>query len=164
MLGLHAWLLPNEGQVMSRNMLEALVAQAPNVHWCWGERVDDVEPGRITLDDGDSLSFELAVDVRGVNRANDHIACSVPPSRGHLQRTSQTGSALERDEGMPVRGVRVEVVWLRARGVKLQRPVRLLHPRHRVYIVPRPGDLCIVGASEIESEERSPVSPRSSVD
>jgi glycine oxidase len=60
--------------------------------------------------------------------------------------------------------VRGEVVWLHAPGVRLQRPVRLLHPRHRVYIVPRPGDLFVVGASEIESEDRSPVSLRSAVE
>ena len=46
----------------------------------------------------------------------------------------------------------------------LTRPVRLLHPRHRVYIVPRPGDVVVVGASEIESEDRSPVSLRSAVE
>lgn len=65
---------------------------------------------------------------------------------------------------MPVRGVRGEVVWLHAPGVWLLRPVRLLHPRHRIYIVPRPGDLFIVGASEIESEDRSPVSLRTAVE
>ena len=65
---------------------------------------------------------------------------------------------------MPLRGVRGEVIWLHALGVRLQRPVRLLHPRHRVYIVPRPGDLLVVGASEIESEDRSPVSLRSAVE
>ena len=56
------------------------------------------------------------------------------------------------------------MIWLHAPGVLLQRPVRLLHPRHRVYIVPRPGDLFVVGASEIESEDRSPVSLRSAVE
>ncbi len=134
--GLHAWLLPEEAQVMSRDMLTALAVHAPNVHWCWGERVDRVDPGRITLADGDALSFDLAIDVRGVGaRAT-----------------------------MPVRGVRGEVVWLHAPGVRLLRPLRLLHPRHRVYIVPRPGDLFVVGASEIESEDRSPVSLRSAVE
>jgi glycine oxidase len=63
-----------------------------------------------------------------------------------------------------VRGVRGEVVWLHAAGLNLQRPVRLLHPRHKVYIVPRPGDLVLVGASEIESEDRSPMSLRSAVE
>jgi glycine oxidase len=62
---------------------------------------------------------------------------------------------------LPVRGVRGEIVWVHAPGVALQRPLRLLHPRWRVYLVPRPGDLVVVGASEIESEDRSPVSVRS---
>jgi glycine oxidase len=48
--------------------------------------------------------------------------------------------------------------------VPLHRPVRLLHPRHRVYIVPRPCDHIVIGASEIESEDRSPVSLRSAVE
>src|SRR5690606_33825029 len=43
-------------------------------------------------------------------------------------------------------------------------PVRLLHPRYRVYIVPRAPDTVVVGASEIESEDRSPVSLRSTVE
>jgi glycine oxidase len=134
--GLHAWLLPGEAQVMSRDMLTALAVHAPDVHWCWGERVKRVETGRITLDEGEAMAFDLAIDVRGVG------------SRPQL----------------PLRGVRGEVIWLHAPGVALQRPVRLLHPRHRVYLVPRPGDLFVVGASEIESEDRSPVSLRSAVE
>jgi glycine oxidase len=63
-----------------------------------------------------------------------------------------------------VRGVRGEMVWLHAPGLGLKRPVRLLHPRHRVYVVPRPGDVVLVGASEIETEDRSPMSLRSAVE
>jgi len=133
---LHAWLLPQEAQVMGRDMLQALAVHATNVHWCWSERVDRVEPCRITLADGESLPFHLAIDTRGVGAR----------------------------PGADVRGVRGEVVWLHAPGVQIQRPLRLLHPRHRVYIVPRPGDLFVVGASEIESEDRSPVSLRSAVE
>jgi glycine oxidase len=65
---------------------------------------------------------------------------------------------------LPVRGVRGEIFWLHAPGLQLQRPLRLLHPRHRVYLVPRAGDVVVVGASEIESEDRSPVSLRSTVE
>jgi len=61
---------------------------------------------------------------------------------------------------LPVRGVRGEIVWLHAPGVALYRPLRLLHPRSRVYLVPRPDDIVVVGASEIESEDRSPISVR----
>ena len=65
---------------------------------------------------------------------------------------------------LPVRGVRGEIFWLHAPGVRLRRPLRLLHPRHRVYLVPREGDIVVVGASEIESEDRSPVSLRTTVE
>lgn len=64
---------------------------------------------------------------------------------------------------LQVRGVRGEVLWIHAPGLLLHRPLRLLHPRHRVYIVPRPGDLVLVGASEIESEDRSPISVRTTL-
>lgn len=65
---------------------------------------------------------------------------------------------------MPVRGVRGEIIGLDCPGHGLTRPVRLLHPRHRVYIVPRSPAMLLVGASEIESEDRSPVSLRSAVE
>ncbi|MDI9334480.1 MAG: FAD-dependent oxidoreductase [Cytophagales bacterium] len=63
-----------------------------------------------------------------------------------------------------VRGVRGEILWLHAPSAALQRPIRLLHPRHRVYLVPREGNRIVVGASEIESEDRSPISLRSTVE
>ena len=56
------------------------------------------------------------------------------------------------------------MIWLDCPGHGLTRPLRLLHPRHRVYLVPRPGDKVLIGASEIESEDRSPVSLRSAVE
>jgi glycine oxidase len=61
---------------------------------------------------------------------------------------------------LPVRGVRGEILWAHAPGLLLRRPLRLLHPRWRVYLVPRPGDIVVVGASEVESEDRSPISVR----
>ena len=162
--GLHAWLLPQEGQVMGRDMLHALAAQAQGAWWCWDERAQRVEPGRIVLADGEVARFDLAIDTRGVNLAHPRAACGVTPSRGRPQRPGEAGSAPALEGDMAVRGVRGEVVWLHAPGVRLRRPARLLHPRHRVYIVPRPDDLFVIGASEIESEDRSPVSLRSAVE
>jgi glycine oxidase len=63
-----------------------------------------------------------------------------------------------------VRGVRGEVYTLHAPGLQLRRPLRLLHARHAVYLVPRAGDQVVVGASSIESEDRSPVSLRTTVE
>ena len=132
----HAWLLPDEGQIDPVAALLALQAEARGVQWHWGSHVQSVAPGVLVLRDGISHRFDLAVDVRG------------------------TGSRPE----LPVRGVRGETVWLHAPGHGLMRPVRLLHPRHRVYLVPRPGDIVLAGASEVESEDRSPVSLRSAVE
>jgi glycine oxidase len=165
--GLHAWLLPGEAQVMSRDMLHALAVHAPNVYWCWGERVERVEPGVLHIAGEGAANFDLAIDVRGVGGREHPLTVRAEPvealralrqAQGERPFVAATGNTDS------VRGVRGEVIWLHAPGVQLQRPVRLLHPRHRVYIVPRPGDLFVVGASEVESEDRSPVSLRSAVE
>lgn len=131
----HAWLLPCEGRIHTVQAMQALAAGAAGTHWHWDSPVTAVEPGVLRTAGGD-LRFDLVFDVRG------------------------TGARPQ----LPVRGVRGEIFWLHAPGLALQRAVRLLHPRHRVYLVPRAGDIVVVGASEIESEDRSPVSLRSTVE
>ncbi len=69
-----------------------------------------------------------------------------------------------RDALPDLRGVRGEMVVVRAPDVSLQRPVRLLHPRIPLYIVPRGNGLFMIGATMIESERRGPVSVRSAVE
>jgi glycine oxidase len=97
-------------------------------------------------------------------RAEPVEALAATQLHAFRQAQGERGSSHTTQSVDGVRGVRGEVVWLHAPGVTLNRPVRLLHPRHRVYIVPRPGNLFVVGASEIESEDRSPVSLRSAVE
>ena len=63
-----------------------------------------------------------------------------------------------------LRGVRGEMVVIRSREVSLSRPVRLLHPRIPLYIVPRGGGVFMIGATTIESETRGGVSVRSTVE
>jgi glycine oxidase len=60
--------------------------------------------------------------------------------------------------------VRGEVLWVHTREVQLQRPVRFMHPRYKLYVVPKPGQHFIIGATEIESEDRSPISLRSNLE
>ena len=60
-----------------------------------------------------------------------------------------------------LRGVRGEMLYLRTNEVELARPVRLLHPRIPVYIVPRGGGLFMVGATMIETEFDGPIAARS---
>lgn len=59
-----------------------------------------------------------------------------------------------------LRGVKGEMLLLRSHEICLSRPVRLLHPRIPLYIVPRADGLFMVGATMIESGERSRISAR----
>ena len=63
-----------------------------------------------------------------------------------------------------LRGVRGERVIVRAREVELARPVRLLHPRHPLYVVPWGAGCYMVGATVIESDDASPVTVRSALE
>ncbi len=64
-----------------------------------------------------------------------------------------------------LRGVRGEVILLQAPEVKINRLVRLMHPRYRLYVVPRmKDDLYIIGATQIESDDQGPITVRSSLE
>ncbi len=69
-----------------------------------------------------------------------------------------------RDALGDLRGVRGEMIVLRSREIVLHRPIRLLHPRHPLYVVPRPGGLFMLGATQIESADRSGVTARTAVE
>jgi glycine oxidase len=69
-----------------------------------------------------------------------------------------------RDALPALRGVKGEMLILRSEELKLSRPVRMLHPRRPVYIVPRGEGLYMVGATMIENEERARVTARSLVE
>lgn len=136
-----AWLLPCEGYVEVHNTMHALHAQGSSqgVQWHWDCPVQTADAGQLQYTHGGeqkSLRFDHVFDVRGVG------------ARPQL----------------PVRGVRGEIFLLHAPEVSLSRPLRLMHPRHSVYIVPRPDRYFVVGASEIESEDRSSVSLRSTLE
>ncbi|KRE09076.1 thiamine biosynthesis protein thio [Bosea sp. Root670] len=65
-----------------------------------------------------------------------------------------------RDVLPDLRGVKGEMLLLRSDDISLSRPVRLLHPRIPLYIVPRADGLFMVGATMIESGERRRISAR----
>ncbi len=60
-----------------------------------------------------------------------------------------------------LRGVKGEMAVLRCPDVTLSRPVRLLHPRIPLYIVPRGDGIFMLGATMIESSETKHVTARS---
>jgi glycine oxidase len=63
-----------------------------------------------------------------------------------------------------LRGVRGEIITLEAKEVQLSRPTRLIHPRYPIYIAPKKDGIFLVGATEIESDDASPMSVRSALE
>ncbi|MEO7401240.1 MAG: glycine oxidase ThiO [Polaromonas sp.] len=131
-------LLESEGQLANDQWMAALALEIDRLggHWHEGQAVEKVEEGRMVCADG-VHRFDLTVDARGV------------------------GSKAQWPSTNPLRGVRGEVLRVECRGVSLQRPVRLMHPRYALYVAPRPDHQFVVGATELESEDLGPVTLRS---
>ncbi|WIO74092.1 glycine oxidase ThiO [Porticoccaceae bacterium LTM1] len=137
----HASYLPNESWLCSHCTMQALADRLLNggVDWHANTDVVSVTPGRITtkgrMKDHHHV-FDLAIDCRGLGAK----------------------------ESLPLRGVRGELLWIDAPDVNITRLVRLMHPRYRLYVVPRKGNLYLIGATQIESEDYSEISVRSSLE
>lgn len=131
--------LPHEGQVDAQVFMKTsadyLLAH-PDVTWHEGIRVDRLETGTLVVGE-EQYHYDWVFDCRGL------------------------GAQVEMPD---LRGVRGEVFWLETPEVKITRPTRMLHPRYKIYIVPRPHNRYIIGATEIESEDKSPMSVRSSLE
>lgn len=128
---IEGYFLPQEAHLDSRALLGAL-AKDLKVQWYEKTFVEEIIPYRVSAK-GRQYSFDCVFDCRGV------------------------GAVDRFDDLRPVRG---ELIYLYAPDVNLHHPIRLLHPRHNVYIVPRPNHGYLIGASEIESEDDSPISVR----
>jgi glycine oxidase len=96
---------------------------------------------------------DLGVPIRfGVNSAGEQLTgCCV------IDCTGLAARGVLKD----LRGVKGEMLLLRLRDVSLSRPVRVLHPRVPLYIVPRADGLFMVGATTIESDQPSRITARS---
>ena len=132
--------LPNEGQLDNRQLLEALLVELTLMkvpcHWNQPTNPEELR--------SKEHGFDWVIDCRGL---------------GAKDSWKQLG-----DESKDLRGVRGEVIRLHAPEVKLRRPTRLIHPRYPIYIAPKEDDVYVVGATEIESEDLSPMSVRSAME
>src|SRR5262245_59166970 len=68
-----------------------------------------------------------------------------------------------RDAEPELRGVKGEMIIVETDEVELSRPVRLIHPRWPLYVIPRGDSRFMLGATSIESED-SAVSVRSALE
>lgn len=68
-----------------------------------------------------------------------------------------------REEQPDLRGVKGEMILIETSEVQLSRPVRLIHPRWPLYVIPREDNLFMLGATSIEAEDTG-VSVRSALE
>lgn len=135
-LGEGLW-VTNEGQLDTMALLGTLQNRLLDKGVCWKENteVQSIKPGRINTKEI-SYDFDWVFDCRGLGAKNE----------------------------LPLRGVRGELLWLHAPDVTINHLTRLIHPRYRIYLVPRPNNIYLLGATEIESEDYSNVSVRSTLE
>ena len=131
--------LPQEAWICPQSSLSALATTLLNkgIHWYDNCHVLTIKSHSIITSDTQH-TVDWAIDCRGMGA---------------------------KEQLTNLRGVRGELLWLRAPEVKLKHMVRLMHPRYKLYLVPRfRDDLYILGATQIESEDYSPMSVRSSLE
>ena len=68
-----------------------------------------------------------------------------------------------RDTQPELRGVKGELILIETDEVELSRPVRLIHPRWPLYVIPREDNQFMLGATSIEAEDTG-VSVRSALE
>ncbi|MGJ4948282.1 FAD-dependent oxidoreductase [Bradyrhizobium sp. HKCCYLS20291] len=68
-----------------------------------------------------------------------------------------------RDAEPELRGVKGEMILIETSEVQLARPVRLMHPRFPLYLIPREDNLFMLGATSLEAEDTG-VSLRSALE
>ncbi len=123
-----------EGQIDNQSLLKQLeIYLMDKISWHKKTFVYDVQPNKVILKDRRE-DFDWVFDCRGLGAKNQFS---------------------------DLRGIRGELIWLHAPEVSIQRPIRLFHPRYRLYVVPRPNQIYLLGASEIEAEDYSEISVRS---
>ncbi|MBE9640337.1 FAD-dependent oxidoreductase [Salipiger mangrovisoli] len=89
------------------------------------------------------------------------VAFHTAPAPEGLENAIDCRGLSARDALPDLRGVKGEMLVIRCPDVTLTRPVRLLHPRIPLYIVPRGNGVYMLGATMIESEDRRRITARS---
>jgi glycine oxidase len=104
-----------------------------------------------------------------IRAAGGVIAFGSAPEPADIEGLLSEGLAIDcrglaaRDAFPDLRGVKGEMVIVETDEIALSRPVRLLHPRWPLYIIPREGNRFMIGATSIEREDEG-VSVRSALE
>jgi glycine oxidase len=117
------------------------------------------------LDNRQLLDALLASLERSPARLHWHSPQSLAAAEaGHADWVFDCRGLGAKPQWSSLRGVRGEVLRLHAPEVYISRPVRLIHPRYPLYIAPKENGIFVVGATEIETDDLSPASVRSSLE
>ena len=129
--------------------LEALSAEGENSSGmklnCIEQALPDVLPREFLA------KYDQVIDCRGFSAKQQWAEIN-------HQLSTQTESEKS------LRGVRGEVIRVKAPEVFLSRPIRLMHPRYQLYIAPKPNHEFVIGATQIESESEHAITTRSSLE
>lgn len=145
--------LAQEGHLHNRTFLHRLAQELPALGVEIHEHTPvEVFPQQVKTPQG-KLDVSLVIDCRGLGAKAQLLNRQAPAAQPGQQPTSRQ-----------LRGVRGETLHVQTREIQLQRPVRLMHPRYQLYVVPKPDNHFVIGATQIESEDCSPVSIQSSLE
>lgn len=133
----NGYYFPTEGQIDSQHFMNEIKRfLKQSIAWMEDSHVTDVKPHMIQVN-RETYNFDFTFDCRGMG-------------------STKTFADL--------RAVRGELIWLHAPDVVIQRPIRYLHPRYSLYLVPRPKQIYLLGASEIEANDNTRISVRTALE
>ena len=106
----------------------------------------------------------LAWLLQAVRDAGVEVSFGVPWCGDDADVTIDCRGMEARADLKDLRGVRGERALVRCADVALSRPVRLLHPRQPIYVVPQGDGRFVIGATVIEREDDRPMTLRSAME
>ena len=95
-----------------------------------------------------------ALQVLGRNLKSQGVEVQTAPAVAAATTIDCRGLSA-RDALKDLRGVKGEMLLLKCADINLSRPIRLLHPRIPIYLVPRGDGVFMLGATQIESADRT---------
>lgn len=151
-----------------QSLLRQFAQQTSGADWLTSDQLQAIEPDLAQFTRALWFENEAHLEPRAVVKALWQV-CQTQPSGS---ASIETGRHLTDDQvrnlsteskwvidcrglaargvASDLRGVKGEMLHLHCPDVSLSRPVRFLHPRHPIYLVPRPDNVFMLGATMLE--------------
>lgn len=151
--------VPAEGVVDNKAILERLaqLASRKGARFRYNHRITALDSEGFVCQSPDGSShraytddFSIIIDTRGIGAKVD-----IHQLRGVRGEAIVVEAQPQYNDRQDCGGSAHSGSW------QNQPTVRLLHPRYPIYLIPRPNNRYIIGASTIESEDDGPISVRS---